>query len=147
MSTCETENEKLNDKLLKNKWKTEQETENEKEKRSKREKDKEKEINKTIKTDKNIYPPISPQGEKGDEFQSLSSQLSSFFTNHKDTVYQKSENCFDSLVNTNPIQQENKEIYMSYYRTYFGVKHSSANAFSALHSVRVMRRNHPIKYI
>ena len=66
MNNCETESEKQNEKLLKNKWKTEQETENEKEKRSKREKDKEKEINKTIKTDKNIYPPISPQGEKGE---------------------------------------------------------------------------------
>ena len=56
---------------MKNEWKTEQETENEKEKSSKREKDKEKEINKTIKTDKNVYPSISPQGETGREDFSL----------------------------------------------------------------------------
>ena len=78
---------------------TEQETENEKEKRSKREKDKEKEINKTIKTDKNIYPLISPTGEKGRDDFSLPSGKSLFSSDKENVYIPKTEEELDRWLN------------------------------------------------
>ena len=148
-------NDQQSDQRLTNDRPTMQETENEKEKRSKREKDKEKEINKTIKTDKNIHPPISPQGEKGDGiFLSSENSIFSFdkevgcipqteeelnkwleeddgiddwdkmqlyykqLNSSQQSAASSQQDCYtengetNSLDNTNPIQQKNKEIYI-----------------------------------
>ena len=99
LGCCETESEKGNEKRMKNERKTIKETENEKEKRSKREKDKEKEINKTIKKDKNIYPLISPTGEKRwEDFSPPSGKA--LFSSDKENVYiPKTEEELDRWLN------------------------------------------------
>ena len=86
VGNCETESEKGNEKLLKNKWKTVKETENEKEKRSKREKDKEKEKNKNERMKEYIHPSLSPLGEKGrEEFSSPSGKA--LFSSDKEAIH------------------------------------------------------------